>query len=91
MKKEEKIYKYDKNKDLIYYKDNDCEIWWEYNKNGTRHFKHSNGSECWYRYDECGNQVGISKRDFNRYKNEEIRKEFLFKNKYCNRFELMDI
>ena len=91
MKIVEKIYEYDKNKDLIHYKDNDCEIWWEHNRNGTNHYKHSNGYESWYKWDKNGNIIEISKRDFNRYKNEEIRKEFLFKNKYCSRFELMDI
>ena len=84
-------YKYNENKDLIYYKDNDYECWWEYNKNDTRYFKNSDGYESWYKFDKNGNLVEIFKRDFNRYKDEEIRREFLFKNKHCNRFELMDI
>ena len=54
-----KMKKYDKNSNLIYYKDSyGFESWQEYDKNNNEiYFKNTNGIKVWYEYDENNNVI----------------------------------
>jgi len=68
------ITKYDKNNNLIYYKDsNGFEVWREYNEeNNCIHYKDSNGIENYYKYDKNNNNLTvITKQEFEEQKNKE--------------------
>jgi len=46
--KETPIIEYDKNGNIIHYKDSTVEYWKQYDENGKMiHCKHSSGFECW--------------------------------------------
>ena len=61
----EEIKQYDKNKNLIYYKNSGgYERWSEYDKNNNLvHCKHSNGFEEWRKYDENNNLINCKDTD----------------------------
>ena len=51
------IKKFDKNDNLVYYKDsNNYEYWYEFDERDKLiHIKDSNGNEHWYKYNENNN------------------------------------
>ena len=85
--------KFDKNDNLIYWKDsNGNEYWNKFDENDhSIYTKFSSGREIWYKYDENNNGISITEQEFKQIKRNKERQEFLYKNKYCNRFELIDI
>ena len=82
--------KYDKNNNLIYFKDSTgYEYWGEFNENNEQvYFKNNIGFERWFKYDEQHRATEITKQE---YKEIELKKEQKKKRNYFTRFEIMDI
>ncbi len=81
--------KYNKNNNLIYYKDSYGEYLKEFNENNNKIYnKSSTGYEIWREYDENNNKIKITKEKELKFRKKE--KEYLSRKK-CSRFEIMDI
>ncbi len=86
--------KYNENNSQIYFKNSfGYEQWREFDKNNNMiHWKDTNNNKYWYKYSEDKNKIVIiTQQEFKQIERNKERQEFLFKNKYCSRFELMDI
>lgn len=95
---EKEIREYDKNNNLIHYKDSDgYEYWKEYDKNNNLiHYKDSNGFERWKEYDKNNNLIYYKNsngfEEWKEYdKNNNLIKTLKFENNkyYLNNEELI--
>ncbi len=84
--------KYDKNNNLVYFKDNTgYEYWGEFDENNNQiHFKNNIGFENWYKFDKNNNFIEIIEKEFKEIEFRKKEKEYLSRTK-CSRFEIMDI
>ena len=87
------IKEYDKNNNLIYYKDSSgYEYWREYDENNNLiHSKYPDGIEYWYKYNKNNKRIEINKQEFKQIERRKEKRELYLNNKKINRFELMDI
>jgi len=82
------IKKYDKNKNMIYFKNSEGrEEWREYDENNKLvHYKSSTGYEYWWKFETIFPTL-ITQQEFKQIE----RIKLYLNNKKCSRFSLMDI